>query len=106
MRPGSCAGAQGAFAKTRGNAMRRSLQWRKTNPCTASIRSSKRGRNDTFWLNIGVAFYHRDGHGLNVMLQAMPLDGRLVLRRYDEDPPKAVNGAQTSGTEPEAAPSE
>jgi hypothetical protein len=66
----------------------------------------KRGRNDTFWLNIGVAFYHRDGHGLNVMLQAMPLDGRLVLRRYDEDPPKAVNGVQTSGTEPEAAPSE
>ena len=38
------------------------------------------------------------------MLQAMPLDGRLVLRRYDEEPPKEVNGAQASGIEPEAMP--
>jgi hypothetical protein len=60
----------------------------------------RRGRNDSFWLNIGVAFYHRDSQGLNVLLQAMPLDGRLVLRRYDEDPPKDANGAQTSGSEP------
>ena len=66
----------------------------------------RRGRNDSFWLNIGVAFYHRDGQGLNVILQALPLDGRLVLRRYDEEPPKAVNGEQTSGIEPEAMPSE
>ena len=65
----------------------------------------RRGRNDTFWLNVGVAFYHRDGQGLNVILQALPLDGRLVLRRYDEEPPKAINGEHASGIEPEAMPS-
>ena len=62
----------------------------------------RRGRNDPFWLNIGVAFYHRDGQGLNVMLQALPLDDRLVLRRYDEEPPKETNGTPVSGTEPES----
>jgi hypothetical protein len=60
----------------------------------------RRGRNDAFWLNIGVAFYHRDGQGLNVMLQAMPLDDRLVLRRYDELPPKE-NGTVAASIEPE-----
>lgn len=60
----------------------------------------KRGRNDAFWLNIGVAFFHRDGQGLNVMLQALPLDDRLVLRRYDEQPPKE-NGTVAAGIEPE-----
>jgi hypothetical protein len=61
----------------------------------------KRGRNDAFWLNIGVAFYHRDGQGLNILLQALPLDDRLVLRRYDEQPPKE-NANGTAPPEPEA----
>ncbi len=60
----------------------------------------KRGRNDPFWLNIGVAFYHRDGKGLNVILQAMPLDDRLVLRVYDEEQLKE-NGVLAAGAEPE-----
>jgi hypothetical protein len=60
----------------------------------------KRGRNDAFWLNIGVAFFHRDGQGLNIMLQALPLDDRLVLRRYDEQPPKE-NGTVPAAIEPE-----
>lgn len=61
----------------------------------------RRGRSDPFWLNIGVAFYHRDGQGLNIMLQALPLDDRLVLRRYEEEPPKETNGVLPSSTEPE-----
>ena len=60
----------------------------------------RRGRNDPFWLHIGVAFYHRDGLGLNVLLQAMPLDDRLVLRRYEEEPPKE-NGTTIPGIEPQ-----
>jgi hypothetical protein len=60
----------------------------------------RRGRNDPFWLNIGVAYYHRDGQGLNILLQALPLDDRLVLRRYEEEPPKE-NGPTISGTEPQ-----
>jgi hypothetical protein len=61
----------------------------------------RRGRNDPFWLNIGVAFYHRDGQGLNIMLQALPLDDRLVLRQYEEEPPKETNGVLLPSTEPE-----
>jgi hypothetical protein len=42
----------------------------------------RRGRGEGFWLNIGVAYPHRDGQGFNLMLQALPLDDKLVLRRY------------------------
>ena len=38
--------------------------------------------------------------GLNVLLQAMPLDDRLVLRRYEEEPPKE-NGTPVPGIEPQ-----
>lgn len=37
-----------------------------------------------FWLNIGSAFPHKDGNGFNVMLQALPVNARLVLRLYGE----------------------
>lgn len=49
------------------------------------------GKNNDFWLNIGVAFPHDDGGGFNILLQAMPLDGKLVLRTYkdeEEEEPK------------------
>ena len=31
-----------------------------------------RAKQDDYWLNIGVAFPHEDGQGLNVMLQSLP----------------------------------
>jgi hypothetical protein len=43
----------------------------------------KREGQDDWWCNIGAAFSHADGNGLNLMLQALPLDGKIVLR-----PPK------------------
>jgi hypothetical protein len=46
----------------------------------------KREGKDDYWLNLGVAFKHEDGEGLNVLLQAMPIDGKLVLRTYKEKP--------------------
>ena len=33
-----------------------------------------------------MAFRHEDGEGFNLLLQAMPLDGKLVLRTYKEKP--------------------
>ena len=42
-----------------------------------------------FWLNIGVAFVHKDAKGFNVILQALPLDGKLVLRIYEDAPGKS-----------------
>src|SRR5450759_69046 len=44
----------------------------------------KREGQDDFWLNIGAAFMHQDGDGYNIMLQALPINGKIVLR-----PPKA-----------------
>ena len=55
----------------------------------------EREHDKPFWLNIGVAFNHKDGKGLNLMLQALPLNGKLVLRQYEEQPgetPPETNG--------------
>lgn len=39
-----------------------------------------------FWTKIGVGFPHKDGKGLNIVLSALPTNGRIVLREYtDED---------------------
>ena len=40
----------------------------------------KREGQDDFWLNLGLAFEHADGKGFNVVLQALPIDGKIVLR--------------------------
>ena len=51
----------------------------------------KREGEEDFWLPIGAVFPHRDGKGFNVVLQALPIDGKLVLRLpKDEDggPPR------------------
>ncbi len=46
---------------------------------------TKRGEGrDDWWTPIGAAFPHKDGDGFNVVLQSLPLDGKIVLR-----PPKA-----------------
>jgi len=53
----------------------------------------KREGKEDYWLNLGVAFAHDDGEGFNLLLQALPIDGKLVLRTYKEseeeaEPPK------------------
>lgn len=58
----------------------------------------KREGQDDFWLPIGAAFMHQDGDGYNVVLQALPIDGKVVLRlpKGDEQttdtPPRVVAG--------------
>src|SRR5664280_1315514 len=50
----------------------------------------KREGQDDFWLNIGAAFMHQDGDGYNIMLQALPINGKIVLRlqkTQTEEPP-------------------
>lgn len=42
------------------------------------------GDADAEWLKIGVAFMHTDGHGYDVVLDALPVNGRVVLRTNDE----------------------
>ena len=44
----------------------------------------KREGQDDYWLNIGLAFPHKDGNGFNIVLQALPLDGKIVCREITE----------------------
>lgn len=46
------------------------------------VRDAKGGKS--FWTRIGAAWQHEDGNGFNVQLDAMPFDGRLVLRTVAE----------------------
>ena len=50
----------------------------------AGENSKKRG----VWTRVGAAWAHKDGKGFNIMLDVMPLDGRLSLRE-----PSDNNGA-------------
>ena len=45
----------------------------------------RREGQDDFWLNLGLVFPHKDGGGFNIMLQALPLDGKIVCRKIAED---------------------
>lgn len=63
----------------------------------------KRGEGqDDFWLPIGAAFPHQDGDGYNIVLQALPIDGRVVLRVPKEDddqqraPPRSDRNARSN----------
>jgi hypothetical protein len=47
----------------------------------------KREGQDDYWLNLGLAFPHKDGNGFNIVLQAYPLDGKVVLREIADDDP-------------------
>ena len=38
------------------------------------------GKGKSFWTRIGSAWLHKDGKGFNVQLDALPVDGRLVIR--------------------------
>ena len=46
-----------------------------------SIREyEKDGKKDSFWTKVGVAFPHEDGKGFNIVLDCVPLDGKIALR--------------------------
>ena len=47
----------------------------------------RREGQDDYWLNIGLAFPHKDGKGFNIVLQALPLDGKIVCREVSDDEP-------------------
>ncbi len=68
----------------------------------------KREGQDDYWLNVGLVFPHKDGSGFNLILQAFPLDGKIVVReitdedaeetavppRGRQDPPRGGRGAR------------
>jgi hypothetical protein len=62
----------------------------------------KREGADDFWLAIGAAFMHQDGDGYNIILQALPIDGKIVLRlpKSDDDQQQAGPQAQDPNKKP------
>jgi hypothetical protein len=59
----------------------------------------KREGGDDFWINVGAAFPHADGKGYNVIVQALPIDGKIVLRIPQEEP-EQNSGRERSRTAP------
>jgi hypothetical protein len=60
----------------------------------------RREGQDDFWLNVGLVFPHKDGGGFNIMLQAFPLDGKIVCREItgdDQDDAPQQRRQSTSG---------
>ena len=45
----------------------------------------RREGQDDYWLNIGLVFPHKDGGGFNLILQAFPLDGKIVVREIQDE---------------------
>lgn len=64
----------------------------------------RRDGQDDYWLNVGLVFPHKDGDGFNIMLQAFPLDGKIVCRAIDdEDDAQAAPARKTAGRSAGAA---
>ena len=40
-------------------------------------------QNNDFWTKIGVAFSHNDGKGFSIMLDALPVNGKMTIRVAD-----------------------
>jgi hypothetical protein len=49
----------------------------------------KDGKKDSFWTKIGVVFEHKDGKGFDVVLEALPINGRISIRE-PKDAPKTA----------------
>jgi hypothetical protein len=45
----------------------------------------EREGQDDYWLNLGLAFPHKDGKGFNIILQAIPFDAKIVIREITGD---------------------
>jgi len=45
--------------------------------------TDKTGEEKSNWTRIGIAWPHKDGKGFNAELRALPVSGKLVIRRYE-----------------------
>lgn len=46
-----------------------------------TVIDTKAAGGKAIWCRIGAAFHHKDGGGLDVVLNALPINGRLALRK-------------------------
>lgn len=45
-----------------------------------SVRENGKSGGSDYWTKIGVAFAHNDGKGFSVMLDCLPVDGKITIR--------------------------
>ena len=50
-----------------------------------TVRDGKGENSKGFWTKMGAFFPHEDGEGGTLLLDALPLDGRIVLRSIKSD---------------------
>ena len=60
----------------------------------------RREGQDDYWLNMGLVFPHKDGNGFNLILQALPLDGKIVCREITEEAPEEGSPTPSRQEEP------
>ena len=45
----------------------------------------REGKDKSYFTRIGAAFAHKDGNGFNILLDSIPLDGKVTLRNVSEN---------------------
>ena len=63
-----------------------------------AVFSIREGRGGSVWVRAGSAFVNRDG-SLNVLLDVLPLDGRLHVRDANERPGQESPSEPSSSSE-------
>jgi hypothetical protein len=48
-----------------------------------TVKKAKNGQGKDLWVSIGAAWPHKDRKGIDVVLDALPLDSHVVLRVYE-----------------------
>ena len=78
-------------------ANRPQAQKQKRGPDMIAYSVREYGDGKAAWDRIGAYFDHKDGRGGEVVVHAMPLNGRITLRepRQDNDKEPADNGGQS-----------
>jgi hypothetical protein len=63
-----------------------------SSPTFIAYAVKERGKGKkSFWTRIGSAWAHKNGGGFNLELEALPVDGKIILM-----PPKAQDAAEIS----------
>lgn len=60
-------------------------QNQKKRPDFNAYHVKKYGGDKSSWTQIGAAWKHADGSGINIMLDCVPVDGRITLRAPSKD---------------------
>lgn len=73
----------------------------KNGPSYDALSAKEVGEGKSYFTRVGAAFPHKDGKGHTINLDAMPVNGRIVLRTPKERLAQAKNGADKPAHEQE-----